>query len=95
MDELWVKVIKITGAVSVIAFLVYTLFQYIYSDRIVALFGGEKLFVITIFLTASLVIILAVSILWAKKSTSHKFTTQPKAKVVYRDQSTHHGDNNF
>lgn len=95
MDELWAKAIKVTGAVSVVAYLIYTLLQYIFSDQIVALFGSEKLFAITLFIIASLMVILTISILWTKKNTSHKSTTQPKVKVVYRDQSTHHGDNNF
>lgn len=95
MDELWEKIIKVTGAVGLVTLLIYTTLQYVFSDQIVALFGSEKMFVITIIIIASLFIILTISILWTKKDTSHKSTEKPKVKVVYQDQSTHHGDNNF
>ena len=95
MDVFWVKAIKTTGAVGIVSFLLYTVLHYVFSDKIVAIFGSDRLFAITFATIISLLLILPISILWTKQSSSRKSTAQPKVKVVYGDQSTHNGDNNF
>lgn len=94
MEGIWPKIIKATGSVGVVAFLFYTVLTYVYSEKIVALFGSEKLFVVTIVVIAALLIILLVAILKSKEKS--ETTSQPEGpKVTYRDNSTHNGDNNF
>lgn len=94
MESLWPKIIKTTGSVGVVAFLIHIVLSRVFSDQIVSLFGSEKMFVITIIVIALLLIILLVAILKRKvKSEVHSQTVGPK--VTYIDHSTHNGDNNF
>jgi cobalamin synthase len=94
MEDIWPKVIKTTGSVGVVALLVYTVLKYVYSEQIVALFGSEKLFVLTIFVIAALSIILLVAILKSKeKSETPSQSEGPN--ITYSGKSTHNGDNNF
>lgn len=99
MEGLWSKAIKTTGSVGAVAFLIYTILNYLFSEQIVALFGSEKIFILTVVIISALLIILLVAII--KDKGQPKITTQhggPKLggpKVTYKDNSTHKGDNNF
>lgn len=94
MEEIWSKIIKATGAVGVAALLFYTLLNYVYSKQIEALFGSEKLFVITIIIISALFIILLVAIIRPKEKPKTPGKSKG-AKVTYKDKSTHNGDNHF
>lgn len=90
----WSKAIKATGSVGVVAFLIYTILKYLFSEQIIALFGSEKLFMLTIVIIAGLLIIFLVAII--KTKGQPEVPVQPgDPKVTYRDNSTHNGDNNF
>lgn len=94
MDSIWSNVIKATGAVGVVAFLIYIVVNQIFSEQVVALFGSDRLFVLTIVIIASLLIILLVAIFKSKeKQVSSSQSEGPK--VTYNGKSTHNGDNNF
>lgn len=95
MDVFWAKAIKTTGAVGVVSLLLYTVLNYVFSPQIVAIFGSDRLFAITFATVISLLLILLIYILWTKENSSRKSTAQSEVKVVYRDRSTHNGDNNF
>lgn len=94
MEGIWAKAIKATGSIGVVAFLLYTVLNYLFSEQIVILFGSEKMFMITIGITAILLIILLVAILKPKEQPISPIQTG-SPKVNYRDNSTHNGDNNF
>lgn len=94
MDGMWSKVIKTTGSVGVVAFLCYIVLNQVYSERIVTLFGSEKLFALTVVIIAALLIILLVAILKSKEKS--EIPNQPEgSKVTYSGSSTHNGDNHF
>lgn len=94
MDRIWTSIIKVTGAVGVVAFLIYTLLNYIYSDQIIKLFGSDRLFLLTFIIIVAILIIFFAAIVVSKKDikTSSK-SSNPH--VTYNDKSSHHGDNNF
>lgn len=94
MDGLWPRIIKTTGAVGVVALLIYTVLNYVYSSQIQALFGSEKLFAITIIIISALLTILLVAIIKPKEKSDIPIQTEGP-KVTYKDNSTHNGDNNF
>ncbi|MDB5765153.1 MAG: hypothetical protein JWQ21_4148 [Herminiimonas sp.] len=94
MEGLWGKVIKATGCVGVVAFLLYTAINNLFSAEIVALFGSEKIFLLTsIVITALLIILLAAILKSKEKSETASQIEGPK--VTYKGRSTHNGDNNF
>jgi cobalamin synthase len=94
MEGIWPKIIKATGSVGVVAFLFYTVLNYVFSAQIVALFGSEKIFLLTIAIISALLILLLVSILKSKEN-SENANQSDGPKVTYKGRSTHNGDNNF
>ena len=97
MDELWVKVVKATGSVGVVAFLLYFVLDWLFSEQIVELFGGEKIFLIVLLVLSMLCIALIVSI-WVSREKVETPDAEPNNhtnSVTYRGDSTHNGDNNF
>lgn len=94
MEGIWPRIGKATGSVGSVALLFYTVINHVYSEKILALFGSEKLFVVTIVVIAALLIILLVTIL-KKKGKSETPIKSEGPKVTYSGKSTHNGDNNF
>jgi len=94
MDSIWSDIIKATGSVGVVAFLIYFVLGHVYSDQIVALFGSDKLFALTVIVIAALLIVLLVSILKSKEKTESSHPSDGP-KITYSDNSIHNGDNNF
>jgi hypothetical protein len=94
MDEIWTKVIKTTGYVGVVSFLIYTLLQNIFSPVIIEMFGSERMFTITFVIATALIFVLLVAIL-VSKSKSDGAPQSKINKVVYKNKSKHDGDNNF
>lgn len=94
MEGFWSKAIKATGSVGVVAFLLYTVLNYLFSAQIVTLFGSERMFFVTIGIIAVLLIILIITILKPKEK-NEGLVQSGGPKVNYRDDSTHNGDNNF
>lgn len=106
MDKAWIQVIKITGAVGVVAFLAYMVINYIYSDKVVELFGSEKMFVLSVGIISAVFLILLIAVLKKtdktggedeKGNTSEniKIIESEGPKVTYNDKARHNGDNNF
>lgn len=108
MGKYWLEAIKITGAVGVVAFLVYKIVGYIYSEKIVDQFGSDKMFVLTVGIVSAVFLILLVAVLKhkykvdvsdvsdvsdGKEKIKRKEGEGPK--VLYKDSSIHKGDNNF
>lgn len=94
MEKLWVPIIKSTGAVGVISYLIYTVVNHLFNDQIIKLFGSEKLFVISLVVLSSLLIILLVAVLIrTNQKPSNPESGSPK--VNYNNNSIHNGDNNF
>jgi len=94
MDSIWSNVIKATGSVGVVAFLIYIILNHVFSEQIVKLFGSDRLFELTILIIAALLIVFLVAILKSKETLERKSRSEGP-KVAYRDNSTHNGDNNF
>lgn len=94
MDDIWTKVIKSTGVVGVIAFLLYVVTNHIFSEQIVLLFGGDKMFALTSIVIAALFVILLVVILKQKEKRGCEVESDGP-KVTYSGKSIHNGDNNF
>lgn len=110
MDNLWVKVIKTTGAVGVVAFLIYIVTNNIFSENIISLFGSNKMFILTMGIISVLLITLLVAVIKSKESRGLSYepdgpikskgkpdlsNKSDGPKVTYRDKSTHNGNNNF
>jgi len=106
MDKAWLEVIKITGVVGVIALLFYVVINYIYSDKIIELFGSDRMFVLSIVIVSAVFVILLIAILKHKDKTSEaieegnagvdiKIIKTEGPKVTYQDNAKHNGDNNF
>lgn len=94
MDKIWGTIIRATGSVGVVAYLLYYLINQIFSEQIIRLFGSDKLFALTIIIIAALLIILLVAILKPKESP--ETSRQSKSpQVTYKGNSTHNGNNNF
>lgn len=94
MNSFWVTIIRATGAVGVIAFLVYAMMKNIFSEKIVELFGGDRIFILSLIIISSLLIFLLIALLKPQK-TLDKQTSPQGPKVTYKGKSTHNGDNNF
>ena len=103
MDSFWSNAIKATGSVGVVAFLIYYILEHVFSEKIVQLFGSDKLFELTILVIAALLIVLLVAVLKTKHKNQpeepkeimeHKIRSEGP-KVTYKDNSTHNGNNNF
>jgi hypothetical protein len=94
MEGLWGKVIKSTGSVGVVAFLLYTVINNLFSAQIVELFGSERIFLLTSIVISALLIILFVATLKSRAKSGN--TSQIEGpKVTYKGRSVHNGDNNF
>lgn len=95
MDGFWSKVVQATGAVGVVAFLLFHFINLIYAEQIIAMFGSDRMFAITIIILAVLGLsLLILSIKSAHKRDASKDSGSSPA-VNYRDKATHKGDNNF
>jgi hypothetical protein len=94
MDSIWSSIIKVSGAVGVVALLIYTVLNYIFSDKLIELFGSEKLFTLAFIIITGLLIVLLVAVVTSKKN-SQSSNKSGDIKVSYNDKSRHHGDNNF
>ena len=94
MEGLWGNAIKATGYVGVVAFLLHTVLNSLFSAQIVALFGSEKIFLIMTIVIAALLIILLAAILRSKEKSGNANQIEGP-KVTYKGRSTHNGDNNF
>lgn len=97
MDPIWNTAIKSTGAVGVVSFLIYMLVDKIYNEKIYALLGGERIFVITLIIFSIFSVILVTAILAGRKKELpvQKDSSKIENKVTYKDNSTHDGDNRF
>ncbi|MBE0471885.1 MAG: hypothetical protein IBX55_20540 [Methyloprofundus sp.] len=101
IEEPWVKIIKTTGSIGVIALLLTILMRYIFSDEIIKLFGSDKMYYLVIVLIVGFILVLIVAIMKSKVTssevheTSGKKVEKKKNKVIYDNGSTHNGDNNF
>jgi len=63
MEKIWSTAIKVTGPVGVVAALVWFLVRSIYREDVLALFGSEKVFILTLLLIGFLFIGLISAIL--------------------------------
>lgn len=92
MEIGWVKIIKVTGSVGVISFLIYYLMTQLFSQKIINLFGSDKLFIIVLLIAAVLSVAIILAILNSKerKASSHK-----NVRITYKGKSVHKGDNKF
>lgn len=103
MDKYWLEIIKVTGVVGVISFLAYIVINYIYSDKIIELFGSDNMFTLSIVIVSAVLIILLVAVLKQKdkitgeseQGTANQMIETRGSKVTYQDKATHNGDNNF
>ena len=106
MDKAWVDVIKITGAVGVVAFLAYIVINYVYSDKVIELFGSDRMFILSIGIVSSVFIILLIAVLkqkdkaggtgeQGKVNENIKIIETEGPKVTYQDKAKHNGNNNF
>ncbi|MBT9098388.1 hypothetical protein KFZ76_11790 [Methylovulum psychrotolerans] len=93
----WVDIIKKTGSVGVVGYLFYYLMTEIFSEKIINLFGSERFFAIILILLSvlSLVFVLAIPNSKNKKQKTDKDNSTKNIHVVYKNKSTHKGDNNF
>lgn len=92
MEVAWVKIIKVTGSVGVIAFLIYYLMTELFSEKIIALFGGDKLFILVLIIISVLAVAIIIAI---KTSKSDSRASNKSVNITYKDKSTHKGDNKF
>ncbi|QHS14662.1 hypothetical protein [Shewanella sp. Arc9-LZ] len=106
MDNFWVKVIKVTGYVGVIAFLFTLLMEYVFSESIIALLGSEKVFYIIVALLAIFTLCILIALLKPphrddnKAKNNHSQPTEHNKEkkdisVTYTGESTHNGNNLF
>lgn len=89
MDPFWKVAVKTTGAVGVVGLLFSLLLKAVFNEQIIELFGSDKMFYTVIFVICVLGLALLLAIVKGKQRAS----TGPS--VVYRDNSTHQGDNRF
>lgn len=89
MDPIWKTAIKVTGAVGVIGLLFSNLIVILFGEEIITLFGSDRMFYIAVLLICIFGIAIITAIL---KNTNSKGDT---AKVIYKDNSKHRGDNRF
>lgn len=106
MDKTWLEVIKVTGAVGVIAFLSYLVISYVYSDKVIELFGSDRMFGLTVLIVTAVFSVLLIAVLKQKNKTvrgseksevdeNDKAVSYKGPKVTYKDRAKHNGDNNF
>lgn len=89
MNSDWIQVSKVTGKVGVVAFLFSRLMKYLFQEEIVSLFGDTRFF----YIVMTLMGIFGVAIVLAIVKPSR--TEGSAAKVVYKGESQHRGDNKF
>lgn len=89
MNPIWKTAIKVTGAVGVVGFLFSGLMKYLFQEEIINLLGSDRVFYIIIML----ICIFGISIVSAIiiKNSTQNGSGSPK--VIYKDNSTHKGDN--
>lgn len=92
MEIGWVKVIKVTGSVGVISFLIYYLMTQLFSQEIINLFGSDKLFIIALIIVAVLSVAIILAVLGNNES---KGNGRKNVKITYKGKSVHKGDNKF
>ena len=88
----WIKVIKITGSVGVVAFLLYYLLSELFSEKIINLFGSDKLFLIVLIIISVLSVAIMLAIISNKENADG---TEKNVSITYKGKSTHNGDNKF
>lgn len=105
MEKNWIPIIKATGSVGLVGLILHYVLQKIYSDKIIDLFGSEKLFTITLLIISLLVAALITAIFLhkappsaseAKKEPEKEPEKEQKGPTVnYNNDATHNGNNNF
>ena len=89
MDPIWKTAIKVTGGVGVVGLLFSLLIESLFQEKIISMFGSDRMFYIVMLL----ICILGVAIITAIIKGSNNDSGTPK--VIYKDNSKHHGDNRF
>lgn len=103
MDKVWLKVIKTTGYVGIVAFLFSLLMTHIFNEKIIDILGSQKIFYIVVSLISCFSIALIISITKPKNTTLDSNasvnpktdSTQKNISINYQNNSTHNGNNNF
>lgn len=97
LDKVWVKIISITGAVGVVAFLFSTLMLKLFNTEIVSLLGSEKVFQIIVLLIGVFAAALIIAILKPKVSSETETAQKESSKKIdlKYENSNHNGDNHF
>lgn len=93
-ESIWIKIIKATGSVGVVSFLLYFLVDKLFKQEIYALLGGEKLFIIILIILSILAVALVSAIYVGKPKASSNSGSNGNT-VMYKDSSIHQGDNKF
>lgn len=93
----WISIIKKTGSVGVIGYLIYYLLTELLSEKIINLFGSDRLFAIVLIILSvlGLALFLAISNSKKKELKVGKDGSVRNINVVYKNKSTHKGNNNF
>ena len=95
-EQIWKAIIKNTGYVGVICFVLYQVVDRIFQKEIYDLIGGEKVFILTLIILG----VITVALISAIRSSAAKSNPNPTGSntspvVNYKDSSTHNGDNRF
>lgn len=93
----WVSIIEKTGSVGVIGYLIYYLAMELFSEKIINLFGSDRLFAIVLIILSvlGLALFMAISNSRNKELEASKDSSVKNINVVYKDKSTHKGNNIF
>jgi len=94
--QVWKAIIKNTGYVGVICFVLYEVVDRIFQKEIYDLIGGEKIFVLILVVLG----VVAVALITAIRSNLSKLNPNSAGSgsgpsVNYKDSSVHNGDNRF
>lgn len=100
MDSAWIKIIKITGSVGVVALLLSLLMNHLFNEQIINVLGSEKIFFIIVLIASGLLVSLLVAINKPKPSKKlsnpdEQNRTSKNIEITYDNGSKHNGDNNF
>lgn len=94
-DPIWKIIIKYTGSVGVICFVLYFFIDLIFKKEIYDLLGDERIFILALLILGVLFVALLSALKYQQNKVAEKNNATKGPVIIYKDSSTHNGDNRF
>jgi uncharacterized membrane protein len=94
-DPIWKIIIKRTGSVGAICFVFYFFIVILFKKEVYDLLGSERIFILTLSIIGVLLVALLSALKYQQNKPAEKIRPVKSSVVIYKNSSTHNGDNRF